>query len=469
MAQTNLKQPLNQTFNAGGSHSRSLSQSTFFANNCLPPLSPLPPSESSLASSNSSLKNISMEEVDVSSRGSATGLSSPRENPFCGNNGLPPRRAHRRSNSDVPLGFSTMIQSSPQLLPISGQGIFGRTANIRENSGNDKPIALKRQEMDTVSYGKSCVEGIGERKSEGEAVDNLFGSMMNLDHVDALNSSGADEKDKDTIVSGTKISGGDSSNSESESVSRHGASSRERVKRIAAGDIAPQLRHYRSLSMDSGIGNFHLGDSSPKLQTSLCCRADQLSPSNSLSQNSSKINVDFGHGEFNEVELKKIVADERLAEIAISDPKRAKRILANRQSAARSKERKLRYISELEHKVQTLQTEVTTISAQITVLQKDHAELTNQNNELKFRIQAMEQQAQLRDVLHETLTAEVQRLKLANMEFREEGITSNDIAQQVSMKHHMFPMQRQQPNQMQRLSVTTSKTSTTASAAPASA
>lgn len=45
------------------------------------------------------------------------------------------------------------------------------------------------------------------------------------------------------------------------------------------------------------------------------------------------------------------------------------RILANRQSAARSKERKMRYISELEHKVQTLQTEATTLSAQLTLLQ----------------------------------------------------------------------------------------------------
>lgn len=45
------------------------------------------------------------------------------------------------------------------------------------------------------------------------------------------------------------------------------------------------------------------------------------------------------------------------------------RILANRQSAARSKERKMRYISELEHKVQTLQNEATTLSAQLTLLQ----------------------------------------------------------------------------------------------------
>jgi len=45
------------------------------------------------------------------------------------------------------------------------------------------------------------------------------------------------------------------------------------------------------------------------------------------------------------------------------------RILANRQSAARSKERKIRYTSELERKVQTLQTEATNLSAQLTMLQ----------------------------------------------------------------------------------------------------
>lgn len=45
------------------------------------------------------------------------------------------------------------------------------------------------------------------------------------------------------------------------------------------------------------------------------------------------------------------------------------RILANRQSAARSKERKARYITELERKVITLQTEATTLSAQLTLFQ----------------------------------------------------------------------------------------------------
>ncbi|XP_022867965.1 transcription factor RF2b-like, partial [Olea europaea var. sylvestris] len=145
------------------------------------------------------------------------------------------------------------------------------------------------------------------------------------------------------------------------------------------------------------IGNFKLGEESPKLPTSLGNWRGQLSLSNSVSENPAKLNLDFGSGEFSEVELKKIAADERLAEIASSDPKRAKRILANRQSAARSKERKVRYISELEHKVQTLQMEATMLSSQLTVLQKDHTELTVQNNELRFRLQSLQQQAQLRD------------------------------------------------------------------------
>ncbi|XP_075520853.1 bZIP transcription factor 29-like [Primulina tabacum] len=473
MAQPNLKQSVNQAFNVGGSHSRSLSQPLFFANNSLPPLSPFPPSESSLASSNSNMKDISMEETDVSSRGPSMAPSFRRENLFRGTDSLPPRRGHRRSNSDVPLEFSAMIQSSSQLLPISGQGMFGRTASMRENFGNDKPIGLKRQDMDVLGHGKISVDGIGDRRSEGEVVDDLFNSLMNLDHVNAMNASGVEYKDKECIESGTKSSGGCSSNTELEIVSKHGTNLREGVKRSAAGYIAPPARHHRSLSMDSTIGNFRFGDESPKLQSSLFNRVDQLSPINSVSDNSVKLNIEFGHGEFNEVELKKIVADERLSEIAILDPKRAKRILANRQSAARSKERKLRYISELEHKVQTLQSEATTLSAQFTILQKDYGELTNQNNELKFRLKAMEQQAQLRDALHEALTAEVQRLKLAKMELREDGRTYNGIGQQAPVKHQMWQLQQsppnQQPNQIQRLSVPASTTSTTTSTAPASA
>ncbi|KAG6768714.1 hypothetical protein POTOM_027643 [Populus tomentosa] len=94
---------------------------------------------------------------------------------------------------------------------------------------------------------------------------------------------------------------------------------------------------------------------------------------------------------------KKSISAAKLAELALIDPKRAKRIWANRQSAARSKERKMRYIAELERKMQTLQTEATSLSAQLTLLQRDTNSLTAENSELKLRLQTMEQQVHLQD------------------------------------------------------------------------
>uniref|UniRef100_A0A0A9CDG8 BZIP domain-containing protein n=1 Tax=Arundo donax TaxID=35708 RepID=A0A0A9CDG8_ARUDO len=96
-------------------------------------------------------------------------------------------------------------------------------------------------------------------------------------------------------------------------------------------------------------------------------------------------------------DAKKAISDAKLAELALVDPKRAKRILANRQSAARSKERKMRYIAELERKVQILQTEATTLSAQLAMLQRDTTGLTSENSDLKIRVQTMEQQVRLQD------------------------------------------------------------------------
>ncbi|CAA7404545.1 unnamed protein product [Spirodela intermedia] len=119
-----------------------------------------------------------------------------------------------------------------------------------------------------------------------------------------------------------------------------------------------------------------------------------------------------GMEEASSTETKKAISAAKLADLALVDPKRAKRIWANRQSAARSKERKMRYIAELERKVQTLQTEATTLSAQLTMLQRDTSSLTSENNELKLRLQTMEQQVHLQDALNDTLREEVQRLKL---------------------------------------------------------
>ncbi|KAM0836799.1 hypothetical protein ACQ4PT_062076 [Festuca glaucescens] len=146
---------------------------------------------------------------------------------------------------------------------------------------------------------------------------------------------------------------------------------------------------------------------------------------------------------------KKAMPAERIAELALLDPKRAKRILANRQSAARSKERKIKYTGELERKVQTLQTEATTLSAQLTLLQRDTSGLTAENRELKLRLQSMEEQAKLRDALNDALREEVQRLKIAagqapNMN----GNPFNGGLQQIP-SYFSQPQQRQQQQQQQ--------------------
>ncbi|VAI74567.1 unnamed protein product [Triticum turgidum subsp. durum] len=113
------------------------------------------------------------------------------------------------------------------------------------------------------------------------------------------------------------------------------------------------------------------------------------------------------------VEAKKAMSNAKLAELALVDPKKAKRIWANRQSAARSKERKMRYISELERKVQTLHAEATTLSTQLALLHRDTAGLSTENSELKMRLQNVEQQIHLQDALNDALKSELQRLKMA--------------------------------------------------------
>ncbi|KAF8104030.1 hypothetical protein N665_0181s0051 [Sinapis alba] len=141
----------------------------------------------------------------------------------------------------------------------------------------------------------------------------------------------------------------------------------------------------------------------------------------------------------NEVmDAKKAMPPEKLSELWNIDPKRAKRILANRQSAARSKERKARYIQELERKVQSLQTEATTLSAQLTLFQRDTNGLANENTELKLRLQAMEQQAHLRNALNEALRKELERMKIETGEISGNSDSYDMGMQQVQYSPSTF-------------------------------
>ncbi|CAM8991430.1 unnamed protein product [Rhodiola kirilowii] len=150
---------------------------------------------------------------------------------------------------------------------------------------------------------------------------------------------------------------------------------------VGSSSERPRVRHQHSQSMDG----------SSTIKTEMLMSASE---------------------EASAADSKKAMSAAKLAELALIDPKRAKRIWANRQSAARSKERKMRYIAELERKVQALQTDATSMSAQLALLQRDTISLTAENSELKLRLQTMEQQVHLQDALNDALKEEIQHLKV---------------------------------------------------------
>lgn len=95
----------------------------------------------------------------------------------------------------------------------------------------------------------------------------------------------------------------------------------------------------------------------------------------------------------------------------IVDPKRVKRILANRQSAQRSRVRKLQYISELERSVTSLQTEVSVLSPRVAFLDHQRLLLNVDNSALKQRIAALAQDKIFKDAHQEALKREIERLR----------------------------------------------------------
>ncbi|KAL0723867.1 hypothetical protein Bca4012_038466 [Brassica carinata] len=207
------------------------------------------------------------------------------------------------------------------------------------------------------------VGGAADGPSFSDDTDEDLMSMY-LD-MDKFNSSASSSGEPSELVWRNEL-GGSSSNLQS----------------TTPGSERPRIRHQHSQSMDGSTS---------------------IKPEMLMSGNE-----DVSGG----VDSKKAISAAKLSELALIDPKRAKRIWANRQSAARSKERKMRYIAELERKVQTLQTEATSLSAQLTLLQRDTNGLSVENHELKLRVQTVEQQVHLQDALNDALKEEVQHLKV---------------------------------------------------------
>lgn len=228
---------------------------------------------------------------------------------------------------------------------------------------------------DDISFDSDLgiVGGVDGPSLSDETEEDILSMYLDMDKLNSLSATSAFQ------VGETSSSAAMASGSSQTPALGSSAPTMENISHAVSG--RPRVRHQHSQSMDG----------STTLNTEMLTSASE-DPS--------------------PAELKKAMSAAKLAELAVMDPKRAKRIWANRQSAARSKERKMRYIAELERKVQTLQTEATSLSAQLTLLQRDTNGLTAENSELKLRLQTMEQQVHLQDALNDALKEEIQHLKV---------------------------------------------------------
>ncbi|XP_073061082.1 basic leucine zipper 34 [Primulina eburnea] len=111
----------------------------------------------------------------------------------------------------------------------------------------------------------------------------------------------------------------------------------------------------------------------------------------------------------------------------IFDPKRIKRILANRQSAQRSRVRKLQYVSELERSVTSLQAEVSVLSPRVAFLDHQRLVLNVDNSVLKQRIAALAQDQVFKEAHQEALKREIERLRIIYCEQNIKNMDNSNV------------------------------------------
>ncbi|KAM1345992.1 hypothetical protein FF1_035305 [Malus domestica] len=100
-----------------------------------------------------------------------------------------------------------------------------------------------------------------------------------------------------------------------------------------------------------------------------------------------------------------------IEEVAQRDPKLAKRIMTNRRSAMKSKQRKKVYVQTLECNIQKLQFEAAALIAQLELWKEDTRCITADNNILKGCLHNILEDIQLQDTLNYHIRNEVDHLK----------------------------------------------------------
>lgn len=93
------------------------------------------------------------------------------------------------------------------------------------------------------------------------------------------------------------------------------------------------------------------------------------------------------------------------------DPKRAKRIIANRQSAYRSRMKKLQYIHELENNTELIGKQIEELSQEAERLRTRHTELLKASDQYAYKVTQLQQQMGYQEALGRALKGEINRLR----------------------------------------------------------
>ncbi|KAH1244269.1 Transcription factor RF2a [Glycine max] len=277
--------------------------------------------------------------------------------------------------------------SSDSPLGISGFMQSSPVSSGGESLGFEKPIqlVLKASFRDGLD-GDRANEPVNGRKEE--ATDDLFRKYMNLDSFDNLNFPGMEDKDLDSRNSGSKTI--ESSDNEVESHVNGKVSG-------AQGASSSCLEERREGAKRSSNGDIAPG-----------------------SRHRRSFSLDSSIGSFNiEDGLPKLPPSKN--QIAQHSPSNS-----------------------MDGKMSETSTEFG--NGEFSAEERDNSGLKGENNEYKLRLQAMEQQSQLKDALNETLDAEVRRLRRAVSELGRESLTSC-MDRQLAINQQMFQLQHQQPSQ----------------------
>ncbi|KAB2022086.1 hypothetical protein ES319_D07G184500v1 [Gossypium barbadense] len=104
---------------------------------------------------------------------------------------------------------------------------------------------------------------------------------------------------------------------------------------------------------------------------------------------------------------KRPLSHQELENIARTDPKRAKRIIINRKSALRAKEKKKLYTCELEQRFQKLKSQAAQASLQVNLLQMEQKSLINENSMLKDHTKLTKQMIELQESKKDVIRKEI--------------------------------------------------------------